>query len=86
MIASIKETLNSKFIGKKTFGKGTVQEMVPISENKNYKITTKKWLTPKGHWINETKGIIPDYEVDYEEGETDTQLEKAIELIVSEEK
>lgn len=86
LIASIKENLNSKFIGKKTFGKGTVQEMVPISENKNYKITTKKWLTPKGHWINETKGIIPDYEVDYEEGETDTQLEKAIKLIVSEEK
>ena len=70
LIASIKENLNSKFVGKKTFGKGTVQEMIPINEDKNYKMTTKKWLTPKGHWINETK----------------KQLEKVIELIKNKEK
>lgn len=86
LIASIKENLNSKFVGKKTYGKGTVQEMVPINEDKNYKITTKKWLTPKGHWVNETKGIIPDYEIDLDDSENDKQLEKVIELIKSKEK
>ena len=86
LIASIKENLNSKFVGKKTFGKGTVQEMIPINEDKNYKMTTKKWLTPKGHWINETKGIIPDYEVEQDNQENDKQLEKVIELIKNKEK
>lgn len=86
LIASIKENLNSKFVGKKTFGKGTVQEMIPINEDKNYKMTTKKWLTPKGHWINETKGIIPDYEVEQDDQENDKQLEKVIELIKNKEK
>lgn len=86
LIASIKENLNSKFVGKKTFGKGTVQEMIPINEDKNYKMTTKKWLTPKGHWINETKGIIPDYEVELGDQENDKQLEKVIELIKNKEK
>lgn len=86
LISSIKENLNSKFVGKKTFGKGTVQEMVSISDEKNYKITTKKWLTPKGHWINETKGIVPDYDVSNDNSEEDSQLEKIIELINNEEK
>ena len=86
LIASIKENLKSKFVGKKTFGKGTVQEMIPINEDKNYKMTTKKWLTPKGHWINETKGIIPDYEVEQDDQENDKQLEKVIELIKNKEK
>lgn len=86
LIASIKENLNSEFVGKKTFGKGTVQEMIPINEDKNYKMTTKKWLTPKGHWINETKGIIPDYEVEQDDQENDKQLEKVIELIKNKEK
>ena len=60
--------------------------MVSISDEKNYKITTKKWLTPKGHWINETKGIVPDYDVSNDNSEEDSQLEKIIELINNEEK
>ena len=27
-----------------------------------YKFTTKKWLSPKGTWVNDTEGIVPDVE------------------------
>ena len=43
-------------------------------------------MTPKGHWINETKGIVPDYDVSNDNSEEDSQLEKIIELINNEEK
>lgn len=88
LISSLKENYNSKFIGKKTYGKGTVQELVTLSDGTQYKITVKKWLTPKGNWINDSKGLTPDIEFEldkkyYEtyEIEDDTQLQKAIEYI-----
>lgn len=83
LIAGLRENLNSIYIGKKTYGKGTVQEMVTLGKDKEYKITTKKWLTPKGNWVNDTEGILPDIEVDLKEGE-DSQYNKAIELITNE--
>ena len=86
LIAGIRENYdNSIFIGKKTYGKGTAQEMVSLDANNKYKITTKKWLTPKGNWINDTEGIVPDIEVDTEAISfgnieyDDTQLKRAIE-------
>ena len=46
-----------------------------------YKLTTKKWLTSDGIWINE-KGVKPDIEViNDEQSNTDEQLEKAIEIL-----
>ena len=62
-VAAIKENTNAKIVGKKTFGKGTVQELIPLSSDSEYKITVKKWLTPNGNWIHE-KGIQPDLEVE----------------------
>lgn len=88
LIAGLKENLGSTFIGKKTYGKGTVQELVTLSDGTQYKITVKKWLTPNGNWINDTEGIKPDIEIDlddkyYEtyEKEDDTQLQRAIQYI-----
>lgn len=88
LIVGLKENLGSMFIGKKTYGKGTVQELVTLSDGTQYKITVKKWLTPKGNWINDTEGITPDIEVEldkkyYEtyETEDDTQLQKTLEYI-----
>ena len=86
LIAGIRENYEgSLFIGKKTYGKGTAQEMVSIDANNKYKITTKKWLTPKGNWINDTEGIVPDIEVDTEAISfgnieyDDAQLKRAVE-------
>lgn len=90
LISGLRENLGSKFIGKKTYGKGTVQELVTLSDGTQYKITVKKWLTPKGNWINDTEGITPDIEVEldskyYEtyDDKDDTQLKKAIEYITN---
>ena len=51
-------------IGTTTFGKGTVQTMVPIEGHGEVKLTISKWLTPDGTWIHE-KGIEPTIEVNY---------------------
>ena len=88
LISSIKENLNAKFIGKKTYGKGTVQELKKLTDGTQFKITVKKWLTPKGNWINDTEGIVPDIDVDLDEkyyetyeDEDDTQLQRVFEYI-----
>ena len=87
---SLKENLNSKVIGKKTYGKGTVQELVTLKNGVQYKITTQKWLSPNGNWVNDTEGIIPDIEVELDkkyfetyEKEDDNQLQAAIDYIVN---
>lgn len=74
MTAALKENLGATVIGKKTFGKGTVQTVLRIATGEQYKMTTKKWLTPNGNWIN-GKGIAPDIEVD--NTNEDLQLERA---------
>lgn len=86
MAAALKESYGATIIGKTTYGKGTVQELQDNNESQ-YKITTKKWLTPNGNWINEV-GIKPDYEVELDNNyffdpikKNDNQLQKAIDLL-----
>lgn len=86
LTACLKEEYGATVIGKTTYGKGTVQELKSTNNNE-YKFTTKKWLTPKGNWINE-KGVKPDIEVDLDSQyaknpseETDNQLQKALEYL-----
>ena len=71
-------------IGEKSYGKGSVQEVVKVTPDTILKITVAKWLTPDGNSISE-KGLIPDYEIlitkkDLEE-KIDPQLNKAVELL-----
>lgn len=71
-------------VGEKTFGKGSVQELIPTSKDTAAKITVAQWLTPKGEQIND-KGIVPDVEVGYtaqdHEAGRDPQLDKAVEIL-----
>ncbi len=80
----LKDNLNATVIGKKTFGKGSVQELVVLSNGDQYKLTTKEWLTPNGTEVN-GKGIEPDIDIDLDENyilnpsdDTDNQLQEAI--------
>lgn len=76
LISSLMDNYDSKFFGEKTYGKGTVQELVTLTNGQQYKITTKKWLTPKGIWINDTKGIKPTEEVKLDKKYLETHKEE----------
>jgi carboxyl-terminal processing protease len=72
-------------VGAVTFGKGTVQSWIPLSNEQGaVRVTVARWLTPDGNNVHEI-GITPDYEVEYTEEEmlagSDPQLERAIELL-----
>ena len=53
----------AKIMGGRTFGKGSVQSVVPLSEDTGIKLTTARYYTPKGRSIQVT-GVAPDIEVD----------------------
>lgn len=50
-------------VGTKTFGKGSVQTIIPLSDGSGLRLTTAKYYTPKGREIH-GKGIIPDVVVE----------------------
>ena len=76
----------AKLVGEKTFGKGSVQELVTITTNPetSLKITIAKWLTPNGRSISDN-GLEPDFKVEITDKDTeagkDPQMDKAIEII-----
>jgi len=49
-------------MGTKSFGKGSVQTVIPIPEHGAIRLTTARYYTPSGHSI-QNKGITPDIEV-----------------------
>ncbi|WP_088006286.1 S41 family peptidase [Indiicoccus explosivorum] len=64
LAGALSESADVQLVGKKTFGKGTVQTANDLPDGSNLKFTTAKWLTPDGNWIHE-KGIEPDVEIGY---------------------
>lgn len=88
LAVSLKEQYGAKVVGKKTYGKGTVQQVIDTSSGGFAKITTQEWLSPNGNHIDKI-GVIPDYDIDIDKEkydlskpETDAQLQKALEVIV----
>jgi carboxyl-terminal processing protease len=59
LAGSLQEADGYKLVGETTFGKGTVQQAIPMGDGSNIKLTLAKWLTPDGNWIHK-KGIKPD--------------------------
>jgi carboxyl-terminal processing protease len=82
---ALKEQGVAQLVGQKSFGKGSVQELVNITDDTALKVTIARWLTPKGNSIS-LKGITPDVVVKfdpdlYKTKKQDTQLLKALELL-----
>ena len=81
-------------IGTKTFGKGLVQTVMPLSRGRAVKLTTSRYFTPSGTSIHET-GVFPDIIVDGSsdfprrsgdqlvDRESDQQLIEALEFLRS---
>jgi len=84
LAGALRDNKGVQLIGKKSFGKGSVQELISLPNNSSVKITVAKWLTPNGDYIME-KGINPDIEVDLTiddyKNNRDPQLDKAMEKI-----
>ncbi len=63
-------------LGTKTFGKGSVQTVVPLSDGSGLRLTTAKYFTPKGRSIHGT-GIMPDIIVEPPKPELTAQRQRA---------
>ncbi len=84
LAGALRDDRGVTLIGKTSFGKGSVQQLMDLPGGSSVKITIAKWLTPNGNYIMK-KGIKPDIEVkmtfeDYK-NKRDPQLKKALELL-----
>jgi carboxyl-terminal processing protease len=73
-----------RLVGETSFGKGTVQELEPLSDGSAVKLTIAHWVLPSGK-ILDHDGLTPDYEVKISDSDIaagrDPQLDKAIAVL-----
>ncbi len=85
LAGALRDDRNIQLIGEKSFGKGSVQQVVDLQDGTSFlKVTIAKWLTPKGASISDV-GLSPDVKVDLSDGDLnakkDPQLDKALEIV-----
>ena len=87
LAAALNEQYSAEIVGTKTYGKGTVQKTLTLSDGSMIKYTAETWLTAKGNSIDKV-GVSPTIEVSLSEEyyknattETDNQLQTAIETL-----
>ncbi len=85
---ALKDYHKATLVGRKTFGKGLVQKVVPLPNQTGVNITIARYLTPNGTDINKL-GIKPDIEIGNEfeffiDNKKDVQLEKAKDILNNE--
>lgn len=84
LAGALKEYNIAILVGEKTFGKGSVQELIDVTDTTSLKLTTARWLTPSGKSISEN-GLVPDVEIkiskEDQEANRDPQMKKAIEIL-----
>lgn len=75
LAGSLRDNLGVKLIGETTYGKGTVQDRIGLSNGGGLHVTIARWLLPDGDWIQD-EGIIVDVEVkgDYETEEDEVLI------------
>ena len=83
LTGALKDHGRATVVGEKTYGKGVIQNVFQLTDGSVLKLTFAEYFTPNDSKINEV-GIEPDYVVELPEdaeNTTDTQLEKAKELL-----
>ncbi|OGY30994.1 MAG: hypothetical protein A3C02_00585 [Candidatus Andersenbacteria bacterium RIFCSPHIGHO2_02_FULL_45_11] len=79
LAGALEDNLGTAIIGVKSFGKGSVQDVVDLSDGSSLRVTIAKWFTPKGTSIAD-EGIHPTIEVkDNDDTPEDEQLQRAME-------
>lgn len=81
---TLRDQRDAKIVGATSYGKGTVQELMDLTDGSSMKITIARWVMPKGK-ILDHDGITPDYVVELSDedikNQKDVQLEKALEVL-----
>ncbi len=84
LAGALREQGVATLVGEKTFGKGSVQELIKITDDTSLKVTVANWFTPEGVSIS-LKGIEPDVKVEFTikdfENKKDPQMDKAVEVL-----
>lgn len=81
LTGALKDNNRAKVVGTKTYGKGVIQSVLPLTDGSVLKLTVNEYYTPNEIKINKV-GIEPDYIIENnKETEADEQLNKAIELL-----
>lgn len=85
LVGALKDNKEATVVGKKTYGKGVIQNVISMGDGSVLKLTTAEYFTPHETKINKL-GIEPDVEVEQvkeekDQEEIDEQLNKAIELL-----
>ncbi len=62
---ALRDHKRAVILGEKTFGKGSVQNIIPLSDGSGLKLTVALYYTPNGQSI-QAEGIVPDIEVPFE--------------------
>ncbi len=86
LAGALKEHGIATLVGTRTFGKGSVQELLPVTEDTSLKVTVARWLTPNGLSISE-HGLDPDVSVPFTQkdfdAKKDPQMDKAVEILTA---
>ena len=79
LAGALQDNGRAQVVGSPTFGKGSVQTVLPLSEGRAIKLTPSRYFTPSGRSIH-NRGIYPDVTVytDPLDGDIDRQLEIAV--------
>jgi carboxyl-terminal processing protease len=82
---ALQDTNRAKLVGEKSYGKGSVQNFIPLDNNQGaVRITTARWLTPNNRQIND-KGLEPDIVIPFTDedikAKRDVQLNEALLLL-----
>lgn len=81
LAGALQDTGAATLVGTKSYGKGSVQVVVPLFHDDGLKLTIAKYYTPNGRCIDGI-GIEPDVEIAFQDGDTsDVQLQKAEEVL-----
>lgn len=75
---ALQEYNRAIIIGEKTYGKGSVQETLPLGDGSLIKVTTAKWYTPKDRNID-SEGIEPDVNVEITEEDIKNKFDRQLE-------
>jgi carboxyl-terminal processing protease len=82
---AIQDRGRAVLVGETTFGKGSVQQIYPLSDGSELRVTIARWYTPNDHTID-GQGITPDIEVESPDtlgGVDDAQLRRAVDYLLT---